>query len=586
MDKYRTFTNEEIEEAINIDMMSYLSNKGYQFKKNGRNRYLLEPHSSLVLFTNTNSWYSFKDNKGGNLINFLQYYENKTFQEAMLEIIGDNKNINQKEIKKYTPISKEKEELILPNANKNNNRVISYLTKSRGIDVEIVNEMINQGNIYENDKGGVVFLGKDKENNVKFACIRGTNENGKFRQDVKNSEKDYGFKTVGKSNRLFVFEAPIDLLSHATLSKMQGEDWQKDNRVSLGGTSDKALSKFLEENKNIEEIVLFLDNDDAGRENAKKIAKKYNNNYNVKIFFSVKGKDINEMLLNYNKEKELDNNVSLKEFIKEMKIYSVSNNNNEQDIKSDIIYNISERNNYMKDSLDKEIYNKIFNFGKDVLNGKEDYLELEANGFDNLVLEKIDKDEYSLAHYSILNGDAMRSPEITFKVENESIEITSYLDDYVGDYKSYEELKQNFNLELELKDFFNNWLENIVNIEFQSITKNQEYEIEKIKELYPQGTLIQLESMQDESLKSGLMGFVKNVDDIGQIHIIWQDGSNLALNINTDKFNKIDLEILPLETKLKVEKIKEKLFNFTQENKKKQENKLNNVSKHNNRRYG
>ena len=214
--------------------MSYLSNKGYQFKKNGRNRYLLEPHSSLVLFTNTNSWYSFKDNKGGNLINFLQYYENKTSQEAMLEIIGDNKNINQIETKKYTPISKEKEELILPNANKNNDRVITYLTKTRGIDIEIVNEMINQGNIYENNKGGVVFLGKDKENNVKFACIRGTNENSKFRQDIKNSEKDYGFKTVGKSNRLFVFEAPIDLLSHATLTKIQGEDWQKDNRVSLG----------------------------------------------------------------------------------------------------------------------------------------------------------------------------------------------------------------------------------------------------------------------------------------------------------------------------------------------------------------
>ena len=321
MSKYKVFTDEDIEFAKSIDMMSYLSSKGYTLKSNGTNRYLIEPHSSLVLFTNTNSWYSFKENKGGNLINFLQYYEDKTFQEAMFEIVGEVNNreqIEQRKYTKYVPVVEKKGEIILPTSNKDNKRAYSYLTKTRGIDTEIVNELIKQGDIYQNDKGGVVFVSKDKENNVKFACVRSTSENSSFRQDVKNSIKEYGFKTVGTSNRLFVFEAPIDLLSHATISKMQGKDWKKDNRISLGGTSDKALNKFLEENKNIKEIVFFLDNDSAGIESSKKMAKKYGKDYNVKIFHSTKAKDLNEMLLNYKKEKQLGNNVSLDSFIEKL----------------------------------------------------------------------------------------------------------------------------------------------------------------------------------------------------------------------------------------------------------------------------
>lgn len=416
MDKYK-FTDEDIEMAKNVDIMSYLSSKGYTFKKNGTNRYLLEPHSSLAIFTSTNSWYSFKENKGGNLINFLQYYENKTFQEAMIELVGEPEHRTQAEIKKYTPIIEEKGELILPNANNNNNRAFAYLTKTRGIDSDIVNEMINQGNIYENDKGGVVFLGKDKENNVKFACVRGTNDVNKFRQDVKNSEKEYGFKTVGKSNRLFVFEAPIDLLSHATISKMQGEDWQKDNRVSLGGTSDKALNKFLEENENIEEIVLFLDNDEAGIENAKKIAEKYKDNYNIKIFNTTKGKDLNEMLLNFKNEKEINNNTNIKDFIEEIKLpYNKVENieqssqepNKEENISTD--KNISKRTRKINSLKNK--YEETLNS----LNSKEDFkglldtaIKFNKYPFDNIVLiHNQNPNAEFLATYDVWNNNVGR----------------------------------------------------------------------------------------------------------------------------------------------------------------------------------
>lgn len=313
---HKSFTSEEIEQAKNINILEYLSSKGYSFKKVGTN-YLLNPHSSFIIFPNTNSWFYYKENKGGDLINFLQYYENKTFNEAMLELSGDTITEKRK-FTKYVPIVEEKGKIILPNSNKDNKQAYAYLTKTRGIDSDIVNELFKSGHIYQNDKGSVVFVSRDKENKVKFACVRSTSKNSNFRQDIKNSVKEYGFKTVGTSNRLFVFEAPIDLLSHATISKMQGKDWKKDNRISLGGVSDKALNKFLEENKNIKEIVFFLDNDIAGIENSKKMAKKYGNDYNVKIFTSSKGKDLNDMLLNYKKEKEINNNLNLKDFIEQL----------------------------------------------------------------------------------------------------------------------------------------------------------------------------------------------------------------------------------------------------------------------------
>ena len=315
---HKPFTNEEIEQAKNIDILEYLSSKGYSFKKAGTG-YLLNPHSSFMIFPNTNSWFYYKENTGGDLIRFLEYYENKNFTEAMLELIGET-TTEKRTFTKYVPIVEEKGEIILPASNKDNKRAYSYLTKTRGIDSQIVNELLKSGDIYENDKCGVVFVSKDKENKIKFACVRSTNPNSSFRQDVKNSTKEYGFKTIGKSDKLFVFEAPIDLLSHATISKMQGKDWKEDNRIALGGVSDRALSKFLEDNNHIKEIILFLDNDETGIENAKKIAKKYGNDYNVKIFTSSKGKDLNETLITYKNEKIVDDKLKIKDFIKGIKL--------------------------------------------------------------------------------------------------------------------------------------------------------------------------------------------------------------------------------------------------------------------------
>ena len=238
-----------------------------------------------------------------------------------------------------------------------------------------------------------------------------------------------------------------------------------------------------------------------------------------------------------------------------------------------------EENNIKENDLGKKLYNKLYDWGYSVLDNKEDYIELNATGFDRLVLECIDENEYSLAHYSTLNGDAMRSPEITFKIIKKSIEPTSYLDDYLGDYQDYEELQEKPSLISDLKDFLNSWLTNIAtqfqlaiqelkkqkneikqedltsdntlvnekvyenNISTEKIVyDNKDIPVDKIREMYPVGTMIMLENMQGENLPKGTIGKVKKVDDMGQIQMLWQNGSSLALNVKVDKFKVLNNE--------------------------------------------
>ena len=58
--------------------------------------------------------------------------------------------------------------------------------------------------------------------------------------------------------------------------------------------------------------------------------------------------------------------------------------------------------------------------------------------------------------------------------------------------------------------------------------------------MYPKGTPIRLYSMEGEqSVPPGSRGVVDHVDDIGKIHMKWENGSCLALNIEVDRFDII-----------------------------------------------
>lgn len=65
--------------------------------------------------------------------------------------------------------------------------------------------------------------------------------------------------------------------------------------------------------------------------------------------------------------------------------------------------------------------------------------------------------------------------------------------------------------------------------------------VERLKQQYPAGTKIELDRMDDpyRDMTKGLHGIVSGVDDIGQIHCIWENGSTLAVIPGEDSFHKV-----------------------------------------------
>lgn len=63
--------------------------------------------------------------------------------------------------------------------------------------------------------------------------------------------------------------------------------------------------------------------------------------------------------------------------------------------------------------------------------------------------------------------------------------------------------------------------------------------LENLRKRYPNGTKICLDVMEGEKqMPSGLKGEVFSVDDMGQIHVQWENGSTLALLPGVDQFHK------------------------------------------------
>ena len=68
-----------------------------------------------------------------------------------------------------------------------------------------------------------------------------------------------------------------------------------------------------------------------------------------------------------------------------------------------------------------------------------------------------------------------------------------------------------------------------------------EKKIERLRTLYPPGTVICLDNMEDPyPVPRGSTGKVEYVDDAGNIHMKWRNGSSLALVPETDDFHIVN----------------------------------------------
>ena len=260
------YTREQIQRADDTDLYVFLSGRGEQFKRCGK-EYRWLRHDSVMI--NKNEWYRFSQNKGGHAIDFMKEFYGLSFAEAVKELLGEEGvgETNRRTAKedagrqKVCPIPLPG--LELPERNESCEIARKYLIEQRKLSEQLVNQMIAKGDIYESKNyHNVVFVGRDKEQNPRYAAMRGTDEN-RYHGEAKGSEKAYGFGHIGTDEKLFVFESPIDLLSYITAVP---EEWEKHSYISLGGLSEKAMKRMYTEYPHIHSIYLCLDNDEPGNE--------------------------------------------------------------------------------------------------------------------------------------------------------------------------------------------------------------------------------------------------------------------------------------------------------------------------------
>ena len=264
---YIPFTDEQKVLANSVNLEEFLRMRGEKLERVGREHKLIYcdssgKHDSITI--RGSKWFDHKNQVGGGAIKFMQEFYDMDFQTAVQELLGQ----------RVTPLShsppkaiakEEKKEFKLPVANPNMHRVFAYLIKQRFIAPDIISYFAKQHTLYEDKEyHNAVFVGTDENGVPRQAHKRSTNSFGNaFRITCEGSDTRYSFSHFGKSEKLFVFESPIDMMSFLTLYP---KDWQKHSYIAMNGVYENAVLTALKNHSNLREIVLCVDNDEGGIE--------------------------------------------------------------------------------------------------------------------------------------------------------------------------------------------------------------------------------------------------------------------------------------------------------------------------------
>lgn len=309
------FPPEIIEEAREMDLLTYLQNyEPDNLKRCSHGTYCTKEHDSLKI--SNGKWMWFSQGIGGiSALDYLIKVKEMKFLDAVELITGKTALSSPIYVKQDIQVDKP---LLLPEKSESTNRIKAYLM-TRGIDEEIIQSCIDEQLIFESlPYHNVVFIGYDNQQEPKYASYRATNGK-RILGECSGSKKEYSFRIQGSNpHEIHLFESAIDLLSYATLHKLNGGYWKDLNLISLAGVYapkttygesklPKALEQFINQNRNIKRIILHLDNDMAGITAAKALLFAMPSHIEVVNEPPAYGKDVNDFLcitLNIKRKKE------------------------------------------------------------------------------------------------------------------------------------------------------------------------------------------------------------------------------------------------------------------------------------------
>ena len=296
---YIPFTDEQKQLANSVDLAEYLRVRGEKLERVGIEHKLIYcdssgKHDSITI--RGSKWFDHKNQVGGGAIKFMQEFYDMDFQTAVQELLGQTITPLSHAPSKAVVHEEKTKEFKLPEANSNMHRVFAYLIKQRFISPDIISHFAKQHTLYEDKQHhNAVFVGLDENGVPRQASKRSTNSFGKtFRITCEGSDTRYSFSHFGKSEKLFVFEAPIDMMSFLTLYP---QEWQKNSYIAMNGVYENAVLTALKNHSNLSEVILCVDNDEGGIEAVDRLRDilRENGYENVRRF-APKFKDWNEDL--------------------------------------------------------------------------------------------------------------------------------------------------------------------------------------------------------------------------------------------------------------------------------------------------
>jgi hypothetical protein len=268
MSKYINFTKEQREQARRTDLANFLISQGEKVKKSGSEYEWLDGSQKVTI--RGHLWYHQYEQKGGDAVDFVRRFYNKDYAEAVEMLLNncDGQIITSPTIERvHKPFE-------LPPRYDRMSRVFSYLLLTRGIDKDVLFEFVRNRMIYESaDFHNAVFVGYDSSGKPCHAHKRGTVTSNSYKGNVTGSQPEFSFHRHGTSEKIFLFEAPIDMLSFISMHK---ENWQENSYAASCSVSDRVLFQCLKDNPNIKNVFLCFDNDEAGQTANKRIADKLN----------------------------------------------------------------------------------------------------------------------------------------------------------------------------------------------------------------------------------------------------------------------------------------------------------------------
>lgn len=261
---YIYFTDEQKEQARRTDLASLLRSQGERLKRSGSEYEWMDGSQKVTV--RGNLWYHQYEQVGGDAIDFVRRFYNKDYPEAVEYLLGGCDGT----LAASPPIVKEAKPFQLPPKNDTMRRVYAYLLHQRGIDPEVLAEFVRRRMIYESaDYHNAVFVGYDMEGVPRHAHKRGTGSASTYKGNVDSCLPEYSFHWHGISDSLYVFEAPIDMLSFITLNK---DGWQRHSYAASCGVSSHVIDQMMKDNPYIKKVYLCHDNDGPGRKAVERIA--------------------------------------------------------------------------------------------------------------------------------------------------------------------------------------------------------------------------------------------------------------------------------------------------------------------------